>query len=80
MPKKSKQKYTPPPQLQRVPNAIYRGIVSDFNYMLISENVLNNLKKSNELIESNEDDPSINYDIVTGSSINAIKMIKKLNY
>ena len=93
MPKKSKSKnknkQIQMPQLPRVPNAIHRGIVTGFDYMLILQNTSNesNLSKQIELNSSDEDDPCSEesedisyskYDCVNGSAINAIKMLKNI--
>jgi hypothetical protein len=82
---KSKSKQIQIPQLPRVPNAIHRGIVTGFDYMLITQN---NLSKPIELISLDEDDPcsedieNISYNeylAVNGSAINAIKMLKNIS-
>jgi len=76
-----------PPQIERVPNAIRHGIVTGYDYMRNQQIIYNSQSQldSNENLNLNEDDPSDtntneneneNYNIVQGSSINAIKMIK----
>ena len=79
---KNKSLYCPP-SIPRVPNAIQHGIVTGFDFMR-NQSIIYNIPpefESNENSNSNEDDPSdtnenSNYNIVSGSSINAIKMIK----
>ena len=70
------------PQIERVPNAIRHGIVTGYDYMRNQPNIYNSSSPldSNENSNLNEDDPSditnTNYNVVQGSSISAIKMIK----
>jgi len=70
-----------------VPNAIHRGIVTDYDYMLINpplyeETTISNFNLNLNYTDPNEDDPndadSNTYEAVTGSALNAIRIIKKL--
>jgi len=88
MPKKSKgrskNKQIQIPQLPRVPSAIHRGIIPEYNYMI--DTLLNNSSSFNDQLMvdvSNEEDPQDNsndkqsQDIARGSPINAIRSLKK---
>jgi hypothetical protein len=80
MPYKRKQKKKPIDYI--VPNAIYRGIVTGYDHLLIKQPVYEEIPINN--FNSNEDDPNDDdkldniYEVVSGSALNAIRIIKNL--